>query len=1134
MNAAAICNLLGIPFVVQAPRAEYMHGWGTDCAGARPIKCTWEITVMDAANWPVSLIFDLVEGKSPIILGMDIKRFSDTCNRTTPTTIKFKRPEDVRVYTMHTYIAKDQMGCERLRLELVPHQKSTMTTMMSASDRNRELHMAKRIHRFGHASASDMIELMKPTGYDVDKIREACNRVYSACAICAASGRPADRKKVSTTHINSAFNQELQSDFCYAYIRGKKCEILNMLDIGTRYGERVLTTSRSADEIKRSFETHWFYRHGAPVNFSADQEFCKPVLKRFLDQHGIKLNARPSRASNKTGPVERNNGVFKMILDRLQKADARPTSEVLIARASFMTNLTRGSRVMNAFQLARGYAPSVVGIPKQIISEELLHAHVERESTRALERLMRAKDPQTLDQTQLPTGTDVFVYHHSSKHCEPNEWIPATVINAEKHIVICRRRNKGPPMKVSYNDVRLMPRGPLTQELMQLDLMDEQCEDDLNDLNRATIPKPDRADEANRITQIAACIPSNLNEPNDRTADAGQRNDEITYDVSPTEEQHPTPELNVGQDLTDRSATMTATTRTGCNDEQEKDIGDTDMEDSQFIGDLESDQQKVLRNVHGMIGGRQVMLNELECAPSWLTGKALEKEHEENWADAYYEVSEDTLPANANIIGSHVVYKVKTSEQGEHRMKARICPHGNHDDQKNDIRKDSATAQFDIIRFMLALVTFLPMELGAVDISGAYMQSGPIRRDLYVRPPREWGHRRGFVWKLLKMPYGVSEAGRQWAIVFEEWLTQDIGMETVKGISQLFLKRRPDGSILMMVAKVTDDLLIAADKEVLNEFVEQVRKRFKVSKSITNGTILFNGARIDRNEMGDISMTMQPFMESLKPIDMARSRRKQASDKATSREYQDYRSMAGSLIWAGNATLPQASYVASYMQQTAPKLRVHHVTEANKMLKELKDLNATITFKMMKKPAKRIEVWTFSDASFNIVAGRDYGQTGVVTGLKAYNDNGESVFHVIDWVSSKQRRITHSSYGAEILACSDGDDRGFYFKQAINSVSKRNDVIHVLHVDSRGLYDTISTLHDGKEYRLRQTVQRIRDSFESSDIDILRWIPSGQNIADTLTKRCPEIQRKFNRQCVTGNLTLSDYRMKQLVSKEWK
>lgn len=38
---------------------------------------------------------------------------------------------------------------------------------------------------------------------------------------------------------------------------------------------------------------------------------------------------------------------------------------------------------------------------------------------------------------------------------------------------------------------------------------------------------------------------------------------------------------------------------------------------------------------------------------------------------------------------------------------------------------------------------------------------------------------------------------------------------------------------------------------------------------------------------------------------------------------------------------------------------------------------------------------------------------------------------------------------------------------------------HVIIVDSKSLYDTITTLHENRDYRLRQTVQRKRDSFES-------------------------------------------------------
>jgi len=67
-------------------------------------------------------------------------------------------------------------------------------------------------------------------------------------------------------------------------IHGEKYEVTNIVDLGTRYGERALTTSRSGNEMKRIFETHWFYRHDAPHRFGAEHESCIPTLSTFLEK----------------------------------------------------------------------------------------------------------------------------------------------------------------------------------------------------------------------------------------------------------------------------------------------------------------------------------------------------------------------------------------------------------------------------------------------------------------------------------------------------------------------------------------------------------------------------------------------------------------------------------------------------------------------------------------------------------------------------------------------------------------------------------------------------------------------------------------------------------------------------------
>lgn len=226
---------------------------------------------------------------------------------------------------------------------------------------------------------------------------------------------------------------------------------------------------------------------------------------------------------------------------------------------------------------------------------------------------------------------------------------------------------------------------------------------------------------------------------------------------------------------------------------------------------------------------------------------------------------------------------------------------------KDDVRKDSVTAQFDVIRLMLTLVTFMSLRLGLVDISGAYMQSGPIRRQIYVRSPRAWEHTaRGMIWELLKLPYGIMEAGRQWATVMEAWQTQDMGMNILQGVSQRFIKHGKHGEIVFILAKITDNLLFAGSNDAMAQFVTVIKNRFEVCKTILDGPMHFIGCLVKQDQGGQVTMDLTDYMQRIEPMELDRSRRKQAAEKAKPTEYNTYRSLAGAIIWAGNGALPHA------------------------------------------------------------------------------------------------------------------------------------------------------------------------------------------------------------------------------------
>lgn len=77
------------------------------------------------------------------------------------------------------------------------------------------------------------------------------------------------------------------------------------------------------------------------------------------------------------------------------------------------------------------------------------------------------------------------------------------------------------------------------------------------------------------------------------------------------------------------------------------------------------------------------------------------------------------------------------------RLKSRLCPNGNRDNMKDNLRKYSSTAPFYIIRVLVSLSVAMGLNLGFVDNKGVYLQSGRITQEIYARPLRQWVTKRG-------------------------------------------------------------------------------------------------------------------------------------------------------------------------------------------------------------------------------------------------------------------------------------------------------------------------------------------------------------------------------------------------------
>lgn len=173
--------------------------------------------------------------------------------------------------------------------------------------------------------------------------------------------------------------------------------------------------------------------------------------------------------------MERKNGTLKDIIRRLAIEHQKVPTETLVSRSTFLCNLFSGSQLLSSFQLARGYQPSLLGVPPTFVSQELLEAYTHQVATRALQRVVRSRSPNTPTPGMFGSGDMISVWYAKSKQNEDYKWIRATVFKTYRHFLEVRRLKdvracRGPTMKPAYEDVRVIPRNPLAQKLITCSL----------------------------------------------------------------------------------------------------------------------------------------------------------------------------------------------------------------------------------------------------------------------------------------------------------------------------------------------------------------------------------------------------------------------------------------------------------------------------------------------------------------------------------------------------------------------------------------------------------------------------------------------------------------------------------------
>ena len=484
---------------------------------------------------------------------------------------------------------------------------------------------------------------------------------------------------------------------------------------------------------------------------------------------------------------------------------------------------------------------------------------------------------------------------------------------------------------------------------------------------------------------------------------------------------------------------------------------------------------------------------------------------------------------------------------GSHRKpKARLVVLGYEDPQIENIPRDSPTMSKLSRMFVLQTAASQKWAIESFDIKTAFLRGTDLSNDrkLGIEPPKEMREklklREGEVLQLLKGAYGRVDAPYLWFV------------ELKKGLEQLGFKQCPFDPCLFaltvrgethgLIGVHVDDGLCCGSK-YFQQKLEELERRFTFgSKKKQN--FVFTGLQISQKADFSIHVDQEQYVKDIKPISIGKLRRQQKDEAVSEDERQGLRAVIGSLQYASTNTRPDLGSRLGWLQSQINKATVNTLLDANRVLHEAKEF-ASVRLIVHHIPLEDIRFVAFSDASFASEKCHDSHQGMIIMAAhKRIGENRSSVINPIVWHSRKIQKVAVSTLSAEAMALAGAVDSLSWVRlfwawlrdtncpwkdsdkllpelppafSAIPQISQEPDLptsrelepflqklpkenSAIITTDCKSLYDLVSrtATPSCQEFRTVLQAKLIKEHLQNG-IHI-RWVPSGAQIADALTK----------------------------------
>jgi hypothetical protein len=425
-------------------------------------------------------------------------------------------------------------------------------------------------------------------------------------------------------------------------------------------------------------------------------------------------------------------------------------------------------------------------------------------------------------------------------------------------------------------------------------------------------------------------------------------------------------------------------------------------------------------------------------------------------------------------------------------FKARLVARG-FEENTQQLRSDCPTCSKESLRMVLGILASKSWSLQAIDIKSAFLQGYPISRELYLKPPPEANTTS--LWKLIKTPYGLVDAGRQWFLRVQEEFAA-LGAVQCSLDQAVFIWPDPtgDGPCALLVAHV-DDFLYGGNQYFHKNILPKIRSIFTVGvEESSNLTYLGIDVKQDTHNKA-ILLSTNSYTSCLREIDIS-SMGIDRQRPLTSTELTQLKTAAGQLNWAVNQSRPDCAFDSCIVSTSTRNCTINDIHRANKALRKARAQEVSLRYPAL--DLHSLHIVTFCDASLANL--KDRGSQG---GFITFLVDKDGAYCPLTWQSKRIRRVVNSSLAAECLSAVEASETSVALASSLKQLlclSPSSAIPISVISDNRSLVDAVHTSTSVDSSRLQIDISILREMIQEGEIKQFRWIETKRQVANALTK----------------------------------